>query len=608
MKRHHVLPFGAEPVARGVRFRLWAPSATTVQCAIEGSAPDALPMIPESGGWFALTTDAARAGSRYRYLVDGMAVPDPAARCQPNDVHGVSEVIDPEAYEWHDEAWRGRDWEEIVLYELHTGSFTATGDFAGVMRRLDHLVRLGVTAIELMPVADFPGRRNWGYDGVLLFAPESRYGRPEDLKRLIEACHERGLAILLDVVYNHFGPDGNYLHAYAGDFFTKRHVTPWGDAINFDGPASRPVRDFYIHNALYWLEEFHFDGLRFDAVHAIHDDSAPDILTEIAQTIRARFTGSRPTHLILENDDNKPRYLERDGAEPRLYTAQWDDDIHHALHVLATGETSGYYEDYAECPADKLGRALAEGFAYQGEASAHRGGKKRGAPSAQLPPTAFISFLQNHDQVGNDAFGTRIIRQASPDAVHAAAAISLLSPHIPMLFMGEEWGADQTFCFFCDFTGDLAVAVRDGRRREFAKSAGFKDPAARERIPDPQADATFASSILDWSALDDPAHAAWLERYRRLIALRAREIAPRLRRIGGHAGRWRVIEEGALHVIWRLGDGSLLTLVANFCERAVVVPETSAAGRRLYATAAQVTPDTAPPRSATFFLVTPEPE
>ncbi|MBV8652568.1 MAG: malto-oligosyltrehalose trehalohydrolase, partial [Alphaproteobacteria bacterium] len=406
MRRHHVLPFGAEPVAEGVRFRLWAPSASAVRCAIEGAAPRELPMASESGGWFSLTTDAVRPGSRYRYIVDGLAVPDPASRHQPGDVHGPSEVIDPSAYDWRDESWRGRAWEEIVLYELHSGTFTPSGDFAGIARRLDHLVRLGVTAIELMPVADFPGRRNWGYDGVLPFAPDGRYGRPEDLKRLVEACHERGLAILLDVVYNHFGPDGNYLHAYAKDFFTRRHATPWGEAINFDGPASAPVRAFFIHNALYWLEEFHLDGLRFDAVHTIRDDRSPGILTEIAQAIRTRFAGERPIHLILENDANSAPLLAREDGAPRLYTAQWSDDIHHALHVLTTGKTDGYYADYAEQPAAKLGRALAEGFSYQGEASPFRGGKRRGTPSAQLPPAAFVSFLQNHDQVGNDALGT----------------------------------------------------------------------------------------------------------------------------------------------------------------------------------------------------------
>src|ERR1700736_3486398 len=282
MRRHRELTFGAELVREGVRFRLWAPQAKSV--AVRLDDPGELPMARADGGWFELITAAARAGSHYRYIVDGATVPDPASRYQPEDVHAPSEVIDPRSYDWADAEWRGRRWEDIALYELHTGTFSERGDFAGVERHLDHLVSLGVTAIELMPVADFPGKWNWGYDGVLMFAPDSRYGRPGDLKDLVDACHARGLAVFLDVVYNHFGPEGNYLHLYAPQFFTERHHTPWGAAINFD---SRDVRDFYIHNTLYWLEEYHFDGLRFDAVHAILDDSEPNILTEIARAAHA---------------------------------------------------------------------------------------------------------------------------------------------------------------------------------------------------------------------------------------------------------------------------------------------------------------------------------
>jgi malto-oligosyltrehalose trehalohydrolase len=599
MKRHHVLPFGAEIVADGVRFRLWAPVAASVGCALDDQT---LAMAAHGDGWWELTTPAAHAGTRYRYIVDGAAVPDPVSRFQPDDAHGPSEVIDPTATDWRDTLWRGRPWEEIVLYELHVGAFSESGDFAGVERRLDHLVRLGVTAVELMPVADFPGRRNWGYDGVLLFAPDSRYGRPEDLKRLVQSCHARGLAVFLDVVYNHFGPDGNYIGAYAPSFFTERHRTPWGAAINFDGAESRAVRDFFVENALYWLEEFHFDGLRLDAVHAIKDDSVDDILTEIATTIRRRFGGERAIHLVLENDDNQARYLARQGGAPALYTAQWADDIHHALRVAATGASDGYYADYADRPAERLGRALAEGFAYQGEPSAHRDGAMRGEPSAHLPPTAFIAFIQNHDQVGNSAFGARLAGQASEAALHAVTAIYLLAPHIPMLFMGEEWGSRQPFCYFCDFSGDLAAAVREGRRREFAKFAEFRDPAQRERIPDPGADATFTQSILDWRSVDQPEHAAWLERYRTLLALRHAEIAPRLKGVGGNAGSWRAIGEKVVLVAWGLGDGATLTLLANFSDQPVVVPESRLTGRLLYATAGEGSADHAPPLSASFFL------
>ncbi|MBY0396522.1 MAG: malto-oligosyltrehalose trehalohydrolase, partial [Thermoleophilia bacterium] len=396
-----------------------------------------------------------------------------------------------------DAAWRGRPWHETVLYELHLGTFTPEGTFRAAIDKLDHLVDLGVTAVELMPVSDFPGRWNWGYDGVLPFAPDSAYGRPEDLKALVDAAHERGLMVFLDVVYNHFGPEGNYLGAYARSFFTDRHHTPWGEAINVDGPDSPVVRDFFIHNALYWIEEFHLDGLRFDAVHAIPDDSDKPFLEELAERVAALTGGRRHVHLVLENDDNAARFLERDGTGPRWFTAQWNDDLHHALHAAASGEAGGYYADYAGDPA-KLARALAEGFAFPGDPSAYRAGEPRGEPSAHLPATAFVGFLQNHDQIGNRALGERITAIAPPEAVRAATAISLLGPQIPLLFMGEEWAAPQPFPFFADFGGDLADAVRDGRRAEFAGFPAFQDPASRDRIPDPAAEATVRSATLDW--------------------------------------------------------------------------------------------------------------
>ncbi|HWI27314.1 MAG TPA: malto-oligosyltrehalose trehalohydrolase [Stellaceae bacterium] len=588
MRRHHELPFGAELADGGVRFRLWAPKAGSVTLRLEGVGD--LPMAREPHGWFSLVTERAHVGSRYSYVIDGLAVPDPASRHQPEDVHGPSEVIDPRTYEWRDAAWTGRPWEEVVLYELHTGSFSERGDFAGVASRLDYLVELGVTAIELMPLADFPGRRNWGYDGVLLFAPDAQYGRPDDLKRLIDACHARGLAVFIDVVYNHFGPEGNYLHHYAPGFFTERHHTPWGAAIDFAGPE---VRRFYVENALYWLEEFHADGLRLDAVHAIRDDSPRSILVEIAETARARCAG-RQIHLVLENDHNEAHLL---GAG--LYTAQWNDDIHHCLRVLTSGESQGYYADYAEKPAELLGRALAEGFAYQGERSAYRE-VARGEPSGGLPPTRFVSFIQNHDQVGNNAFGDRLGKLASPEAIRMASAIYLLSPQIPLIFMGEEWNADQPFPFLCDFEPGLADAVREGRRREFAKFPAFRDPAARERIPDPCAAATFASAVLDWKAPARPLHDEWLAWYKRLLALRRREIVPRLAGIAGHAGRWQVLASRALCVSWRLGDGSSLLLLANFADEPVTLAE-APAGRLIHAAGAAPASRLAP-RSAAFFL------
>jgi malto-oligosyltrehalose trehalohydrolase len=594
MRRHHALPFGAELVPGGTRFRLWAPRADTVALQL---ADGILPMNAEPGGWFSLTTDRAAPGARYRYVVDGKAYPDPASRHQPEGVHGASEVVDPAGYAWTASEWRGRAWEEIVLYELHLGTFSETGDFSGAISHLDHVCALGATAIELMPIAEFPGTRGWGYDGTHIYAPSSRYGRPEDLKRLVEACHARGLAVLLDVVYNHFGPEGNYLPAIAPDFFSDRHHTPWGDAIDFSGPRSRPVRDFVIHNALYWLEEFAFDGLRLDAVHAIHDDRDPDILTELAHTVRRRITG-REIHLVLENDRNQARYLTRDAKRVVSYTAQWNDDLHHALHAMITGEEVGFYGDYTAQPAAHLGRSLAEGFAYQGEASAFRGGRPRGEPSAALPPTALIAFLQNHDHVGNQPLGTRLSARAAEPALHAGVAIVLLSPQIPLLFMGEEWASAEPFLFFCDFEPNLADAVREGRRREFSQYPEFRDAAARERIPDPALPSTFERSRLDWTRPTHPAHAVWLARYRRLLAIRSREIVPRLKGIEGFAGRYRVLGANSVAVEWRMGDGSILGLTANFGTEAVNAPEISGGARILYCSAE--TPGA--PQSAAFVL------
>lgn len=597
MRRHHELPIGAELTPEGGRFRLWAPRANAVSVQLESPVPSAIPMSREPDGWFSISTGIAKHGARYRYIVDGRAFPDPASRYQPEGVHGPSEVIDPGAYDWSDLGWRGRPWEEIVIYELHLGTFSGTGGFTGAVEHLDHIVGLGATAVELMPIAAFPGGRDWGYDGVFLYAPAAQYGRPPALKQLVEACHARGLAILLDVVYNHFGPEGNYLPAIAPDFFTDCYHTPWGAAINFDGPRSRPVRDFFIQNALYWLEEFHFDGLRFDAVHAIFDDSEPDIISEIAQTIR-RWITDRHVHLILENDRNQARYLRRTQSRVGGCTAQWNDDLHHVLHTLVTGDASGYYGDYVTQPAEHLGRALAEGFAYQGKPSQFRGGRPRGEPSGELPATAFVSFLQNHDQVGNHPFGTRIAAGSEEAALHAAITIVLLSPQIPLLFMGEEWASVRPFAFFCDFEPGLREAVRQGRRREFAQFPEFRDEAAREQIPDPTAASTFSTSRLDWAEPNRQPHSRWLARYRRLLQVRRIEIVPRLSGIPPFAGSYQTLGPRAVIVEWQMGDGSGLSLLANFADAAVTVPRNAAKGRMIYSSARA-----GAPFSAAFFLL-----
>ena len=583
MKRQHLMPFGAEALAAGgVRFRLWAPGVAALRLRLDEAQE--MPMAAAGGGWFELTVAAAGAGSRYCFrLPDGLLVPDPASRCNPDGVHGSSKVVVPTDFDWPDGDWRGRPWEEAVIYELHVGSFTPAGNFAGVEQRLDHLADLGVSALEIMPVAAAPGRAGWGYDGVLAFAPQAAYGRPEDFKRLIAAAHERGLMVFLDVVYNHFGPEGNYLHTYAPTFFNRQHATPWGAAINFAGEGSRTVRDFFLHNALYWLEEYHLDGLRLDAIHALHDDSSPDIVEELAAAVGSGPGRERHLHLLLENVRNEARYLGRDASgRPRQCTAQWNDDFHHALHVLSTGETDGYYRDFAAEPLRLLGRCLGEGFAFQGEISPCHDGKPRGEASRHLPPAAFVNFLQTHDQVGNRPFGERLCHLASPAAQKALTALLLLAPQPPLLFMGEEFAAAQPFLFFCDFGSDLADAVSEGRRREFARCAHFTDPAARQRIPDPNAPATFAACVLDWSARARAPHRTTLEHHRRLLQLRRQWIAPRLAGMKHGAAQVARFAERALRVRWRLGDGSRLSLLANLGEQAVAA--TPEAGTPIFTT------------------------
>jgi malto-oligosyltrehalose trehalohydrolase len=561
----HAMPFGAEVLPDGgVQFRLWAPGANRVDLVLEEKS---LPMSKRAEGWFDLIEITAGAGTLYRYRINGgQLVPDPASRFQPQDVDGPSEVIDPAAYRWKRPAWPGREWREAVLYELHVGTFTPEGTYRGALKKLAYLKEIGVTAIELMPLADFAGRRNWGYDGVLPYAPDSAYGRPEDLKALVDAAHEAGLMIFLDVVYNHFGPKGNYLGLYAPQFFTTRYRTPWGAAINFDGEGSKWVRRYFIDNALYWLEEYRFDGLRFDAVHAIIDESPNHLLTEISSRVKEKFA-NHPKHLILENDANHARFL-----GPRKFTAQWNDDAHHGYHVLATGETDGYYVAYADAPAKHLARCLAEGFAFQGEISKFTG-EKRGEPSTHLPPTAFVDFMQNHDQIGNRALGERLLVLSTEKKLKALTAILLLAPSPPLLFMGEEWGCRQPFLFFCDFDGELGEAVRKGRREEFKRFAAFRDPAARERIPDPLAQETFARSVLRW----EDAQPGWLDFYKELLSVRKREIATRVAK----PGRYEMLGERVFSVLWPLEDGGVLRLLAN-CGDAPFDLAMPPRGRRLW--------------------------
>jgi maltooligosyltrehalose trehalohydrolase len=574
MKRAHGMAFGATPQSDGTGFRLYAPKSRDVVLRLDGRDH----AMTRDNEWFALTLADAKPGMSYHYVVDGgQAVPDPASRFQPRDVNGPSEIVAPDAFDWTDEAWHGRPWREAVVYELHLGTFTREGTYRAAMGELTRLRDLGITAIELMPLADFAGARNWGYDGVLPFAPDSSYGRPDELKALICAAHRLGLMVFVDVVYNHFGPEGNYLSLYAPNFFAPRE-TGWGQSLDFSSIARR----FFIDNALYWLIEYHVDGLRFDAVHAIHDDSDTHFLEELAQAAR-RACGDRHIHLMLENDKNEAGLLERNSSgKPRLYDAQWNDDFHHAMHVVLTGERDGYYADYGATPVDCVGRALAQGFAYQGEHSPFRDAP-RGEPSAHLPPLAFVNFLQNHDQIGNRAFGERLITLVPREALKAAIAIQLLAPSPPLLFMGEEVGATTPFLFFCDFTGDLANAVREGRRREFARFPAFASPDARERIPDPLAVETFQRSKIAPAVEQPDREIAAL--YRQLLDLRHSAIVPRL--AGAHPFTARYRAEGrVLTVEWDLADGSRLALIANLAATPAE-PIAQPRGRLIWGTASQ---------------------
>jgi malto-oligosyltrehalose trehalohydrolase len=554
---HHPT-WGATRVDGGARFRLWAPSQNKVALVVSDT-DQFLPMQTAGDGWFEITTDAVKVGRGYGFdLADGTFVPDPAARAQMGDAHGFSRLTDPLAYAWKTPDWKGRPWEQAVIYELHVGTFSEEGTFDSVARDLDRLRDIGITAIELMPVAQFSGNRGWGYDGVLLYAPHIAYGGPEGLKCLVDAAHERGLMILLDVVYNHFGPDGNYLHLYAPDFFHPERKTPWGSAIAFE---RKPVREFFLHNALYWLDEFRFDGLRLDAIDQIEDQSDEPILAEMAREVRRRFPDRR-IHLTIEDDDNSTRLLKFDADNrPLLFTAEWNDDWHHAVHALLTGERESYYQDYADAPAQRIAKTMTTGFGYQGEPSPFRGGKNRGENSAHLPPTAFIDFLQNHDQIGNRAQGDRIASLVPPEAVEAALALLLLSPHIPLLYMGEEYGERAPFQFFTDFKGELAEAVREGRSEEFRNNAAFTEAFTRGLIPDPNALETFTSSRLKQSEQADARrHTTFVKR---LIAARRQHIVPILGKIGGNAGKVEFIEGAAFALRWRLADGGALRLCAN---------------------------------------------
>jgi malto-oligosyltrehalose trehalohydrolase len=563
--------FGPRLTADGASFRLWAPAAERVDLLLEESYP----LRRGEDGWFSADISGVKAGARYKFRIDDeVDVPDPASAFQPDDVSGPSEVIDHAGYPWRASEWRGRPWQETVLAETHVGTFTPEGSYRAMIGKLDHLVATGITALELMPLADFAGSRNWGYDGVLWYAPDSAYGRPDDLKTLIDEAHLRGLMVFLDVVYNHFGPEGNYLGRYAPEFFTEGH-TPWGRVIDY---RVAQVRAFAIENALYWLRDYRFDGLRLDAVNSISEPGEISMLHDLSRTVgKLAAATDRHIHLVVENGDNLASLLDA-GQDPRCgkYRAQWNDDYHHAWHVLLTGETQGYYGDYKRSPRGDLARALASGFVYQGDISAYWGNKRRGEPSGGLSPTCFVNFLQNHDQIGNRPFGDRLESFAQAQGIEAALAVMLLAPAIPMLFMGEEWGSKAPFPFFCDFKGDLAEAVRKGRRREYDWAyAKYGD-----EVPDPLAPSTLQSAVLDWESLSEPMGKKRLALVRELFAIRKREIVPRL--AGAAFGEAHAADNGSLTASWRMGDGTTLQLEANLSNSEITHKQTKTTGTPIW--------------------------
>jgi malto-oligosyltrehalose trehalohydrolase len=550
----HEMSFGAAITAKGVRFRLWAPDSGQIDLRIIGGERDvAMQKMPF--GWHQVEVEGIGEGALYSFVLgDGSVVPDPASRHQPQGVHGPSQVIDPRRFEWHDLGWQGRPWEEVVCYELHVGTFTQEGTFAAAADKLEHLARLGITAIELMPIAEFSGRWNWGYDGVSLFAPDHTYGTPDDLKTLVARAHRLGIMVFLDVVYNHFGPEGNYMASYA-PLLTDKHETPWGAAVNFDDVGASVVREMIIANTRFWLDEYRFDGLRFDAVHAIRDEGPRHLLIELAEQARG-YTDGRHVHLIVENSENEAGWLKRgERGRPWLFTAQWSDDIHHALHVTLTGEDHWYYSDFAN-RFDLVGRSLAEGFAFQGEYMRSES-RYRGEATHELPITAFLGFVQNHDQIGNRPHGDRLIETIGQDAYRAFAATVMLAPTIPMLFMGEEFGATTPFEYFSDVQ-ELAEDIRGGREEELRS---VPENLRRQPLPDPMAQETFERSTLDWTGVEDSDWVAW---YRRLIAARHAHVVPHLIDTPAGSGRFRLVGERGVVVTWRLGGGATETLAANF--------------------------------------------
>ena len=552
---------GANPVAGGVEFRVWAPGVQQVEVDLENGRLAPLQREP-SGVWSGVAPDAGP-GTRYRYRLNGqLARPDPYSRSQPEGPHGPSEIVDPDDFVWHDAGWHGLGIEGLVIYQLHVGTATPEGTFDSLIAQLPRLKELGVSAIEPLPIDEFPGCRNWGYDGVDLFAVSHVYGGPRAFKRLVDAAHAHGLGVVVDVVYNHLGPDGNYLRDFSPDYFTERYHTPWGAAINYDGPRSEWVRKLVLDNARYWLHEYHADGLRLDATHAIFDRSPTHLLAELTQTVRGSLGAGRQVVLVAETSENDVRYLKPVNQGGFGLDAVWADDFHHSLRRYLAGDHEGYYANY-EGTLDEVARCIRQGWLYEGQATLGGSKKPRGTPAREQPAWQFVYVLQNHDQVGNRAFGERLNHQIDLDRFAAASALLLFLPFTPMLFMGQEFAASTPFQYFTDHNPELGRLVTEGRRKEFQAFSAFADAATRERIPDPQAESTFAACRLRLEEAERPPGRELQALYRSLLQLRRTDAV--LRDQARQRTEPRVLSKDVLAVRrWRGEDERLL--IVNFAD------------------------------------------
>lgn len=552
------MPVGALVSDGGVSFRVWAPQHTRVYAVVgDLGQTRRIELAPEGGstaGYFAGLDPGGRPGDRYHYEIGNEEAPDPASRFQPEGVTGRSQVVDPRAYAWQCPEWKRPPWRGRVIYELHVGTFTPEGTFAGMISRLDALADLGVNTLELMPVADFPGGHNWGYDGVMLYAPARCYGTPDQLRALIDAAHARGLAVMLDVVYNHLGPCGNVLPRYSAQYFHPQHDTAWGTGLNFDGPGSAALRDFFLQNACMWLDEYRIDGLRLDAVHAIHDRSTPHIIAEIAAAAQARGA-----FVVAEDERNEARTVMPRDRGGWGVDAVWSDDFHHTMRVAVTGERESYFVNYTGT-RDEWIETLRAGWLFRGQYFP-TWQRSRGTAGAQLPPESFVVCTSNHDQVGNRPLGDRLSAVVAPEIYRAISMLGCLLPYTPLLFMGQEWAASAPFPFFSELPGDVGAAMRGHRIAEFARHGMMFPPAMLEKMPDPQADTTFRAAKLDWVERELPRHAGVLALYRASLRIRAAypifQSAPR--------GQWTIdkVGEGAVQIGWRDGAVRWALVVAT---------------------------------------------